>query len=80
MVQVIADGLLVCMDCAALIANGEHADDEHRERVLAHADDEPGTWVLSGDNDIDDHAFSDHTCDYCSTDHAGYRAEASILL
>lgn len=84
MVMVIADGLDVCMDCAALIANDE-ATDEHRaavEEEMHHKDDSAllGMWVLTGTEDVDDTPFGIDPCDMCGSPLAGYRTKAAILL
>lgn len=79
MATIIADGLLVCTDCAHLIANDE-ATDAHRAKV-AELDDptSPGNWVLAGTTEDDDTDFSTAPCDSCGSGLAGWRTPAAIL-
>lgn len=82
MVRVIADELLVCGDCAQVIANGEIDDGTDRGDEIAALQVEvwgADAWglVLGDTDDMVD--FSTRRCDGCGTYLAGERFPAAVL-
>jgi hypothetical protein len=76
-------GLHVCVDCAAVIANGdwEQIDDYDKYDIRQGlARTSGGYWVLDcGENEENDIDFSTTPCDCCRRKWAGARHGASIL-
>ena len=85
MATVTHDDLLVCVDCAMMIANGEMAGDHTEAEAAAHAEamaaqwqGVPGTLALDGLTDGDE-AYGTAPCDGCGSHLHGARFSAVVI-
>lgn len=86
MATVIADGLLVCVDCAMMCANGElgqgdaAAEAAHAAQMVAQWGEHTAGLVLACEPDEEGcDTYSTRRCDGCGSGLAGARCAAAVL-
>ena len=76
--------LLVCLDCAFLLANGEMGGEATEEETATHVammdSNWPAPWELCSGDSENDHDFSWSSCDACGSNLGGSRHEAWAML